>query len=385
MDSRALLRERFGPGADPVVARAPGRVNIIGEHTDYNGGYVLPFAIDRYTEVALRPREGRTARVYSAAFAAAVSFELDPDGFERSGRWEDYIKGIVRELFHHGELRHGFDAAIAGNVPVGAGLSSSASLEVAFALGLSRLYGIELAGLELVTLCQRAEQGFVGTDCGIMDQYVAFYGEEGAAILLDTSSLAHRCIPLSIPGTTFLVVDSGVRRALARSGYNDRRRERAEALAWLRKALGRELNTLSEVTPEELVEVKGDMPPVLWRRAMHVAEENRRVLRAATALERGDPRGLGALLFSSHASLRDLFEVSTPELDFLVEWAADHGALGARLIGGGFGGATLHLVPGEAVEAYVAELSWAYRRRTSAEPRIFTVRPGPGAGVGDRD
>ena len=131
--------------------------------------------------------------------------------------------------------------------------------------------------------------------------------------------------------------------------------------------------------------MKGDMPPALWRRAMHVAEENRRVLRAATALERGDSRELGTLLFSSHASLRDRFEVSTPELDFLVEWAADHGALGARLIGGGFGGATLHLVPGEAVEAYVAELSRAYRRRTGAEPRIFTVRPGPGAGVGDRD
>ena len=254
--------------------------------------------------------------------------------------------GILRELSAHTDFPHGFEAAIVGNVPLGAGLSSSASLEVALAVGLARLYGVEIDGLEVVRLCQRAESGFVGMPCGIMDQYVVYFAEPDRALLLDTRTLEHRSVPLELPGVAFLVIDSAVRRALSSSGYAERRRECEEATRWLTERFPeREITSLRDVDEGMLEAVSSKMPERLWRRAKHVVEENARVLVAASALENGDAETVGRLLSASHRSLRDLFEVSTPELDFLVDWGLAHGALGARLVGGGFGGVTLHLVP----------------------------------------
>ncbi len=380
LDARKLLWKVFGPGQDALVARAPGRVNLIGEHTDYNEGYVLPFAVNRYTEVALRPRRDMQVMVYTAAFAETFASRLPLGNPEPRGRWSDYIVGVLWEFEKLQALPHGFEAAIASNVPLGAGLSSSASLEVAFAAGLARLYGIEVGGTELVRLCQRAETGFVGMPCGIMDQYVVYFGEAGKALFLDTRALEHEPVPLDLPGIAFLVVESRVKRVLAASGYTARRRECEDAVRWLSRrfpAVG--VRSLRDVNRETLEKVRGEMPEILWNRALHVVEENARVLAAVKALKAKDVRKVGELLYSSHISLRDLFQVSIPELDFLVEWGMAHGALGARLVGGGFGGITLHLVPEEEVQDYAEALKEAYRRRFGREAEVMEVRPSPGA------
>ncbi len=379
LGSAGLLEEKLGPGPADLVSLAPGRVNLIGEHTDYNEGFVLPVAIDRYTEIALRRRRDMSVRIYSSAFDESFSVELPLRHPRPQGRWHDYLLGILLEFGKFLDFPHGFDAAIVSHVPLGAGLSSSASLEVAFAAGIARLFGIGMEGLELVELCQRAERDFVGVPCGIMDQYVAYFGRAGHALLLDTRAFRHRAVPLELPGLTFLVIDSGTRRTLAGSGYAARRRECGEAARWLAARFpDAGIRSLRDVSPEMLDRAKGEMPEVLWRRARHVVEENERVHEAAEALVRGDAEGFGRLLTASHTSLRDLFEVSTPQLDFLVEEGLALGALGARLVGGGFGGASLHLVGEAFAEEYVSRLGAAYRRRWGLALKSFEVRPGDG-------
>ena len=378
--SERLLREQFGPGAPPLLSRAPGRINLIGEHTDYNGGYVLPFAIDRVTEIAVRPRADRRIRIYADAFRAGVELELPMEGIAPAGSWQDYPIGILAELSHYKDLEFGFDGAISGDVPQGAGLSSSAALEVAAAIAFSRLYGVNLSGLELVRLCQRVENEFVGTRCGIMDQYVSYFGRTGAAILLNTHTMEHRYVPLHLSGVSLLAVDSRVNRSLGTSGYNARRQECEQALTLVRSAFPeRNIASLSDLTIGDLDRISAVLSPSIFARVRHVVSENARVLAAVEALEQDDYRRLGELLFASHASLRDLFEVSTPELDFLVDWGREHGALGARLVGGGFGGVVLHLVPDEIKQGYIDGIVAAYRARFRIDPEVIEVRPGPGA------
>lgn len=380
LGSAELLEGKLGSGPADLVSHAPGRVNLIGEHTDYNGGFVLPVAIDRYTEVAFRRRRDMFVWIYTAAFDEAFSIELPLRDPRPEGRWHDYPLGILWEFREFVDFPHGFDAAIVSDVPLGAGLSSSASLEVAFAVGIARLFGIEMEGLELVELCQRAERDFVGVPCGIMDQYVAYFGEAGHALLLDTRALRHRPTSIDLPGMTFLVIDSGIKHSLADSGYAARRRECEEATRWLAARFpDAGIRSLRDVSLEILDRVRGEMPEVLWKRARHVVEENERVLAAAEALRCGDARGFGRLLTASHASLRDFFEVSTPQLDFLVERGLSLGALGARLVGAGFGGASLHLVEAASAEGYISCLSAEYRRKWGLTLKSFEVRPGYGA------
>jgi galactokinase len=385
VDAARLLRRRFGGGASDVVSRAPGRVNLIGEHTDYNEGYVLPFAVDRYTEVALRRRRDMAVHVYTAVMDATFSTRLPVVDAQPRGDWSDYVVGVLRELAALAPLPFGVDAVIESDVPLGAGLSSSASLEVACAVGLARLYGLAIEDLDLVTLCQRAEADFVGMPCGIMDQYAAYFGEPGKVLLLDTRVLEHRAVPLDLKGLSLLIVDSKVRRALATSGYATRRRECEDAARWLAERFPEKgIRALRDVDQEMLAEVREEMPEILWRRASHVVDENARVLAMVEALESSDFRAVGDLLCASHVSLRDLFQVSVPELDSLVEWGLDNGALGARLVGGGFGGVTLHLVPEERTERYAREAKWAYQERFGIEAEAIEVRPGSGA-KRDRD
>ncbi len=374
------LEQFFGSGKPVIVARAPGRVNLIGEHTDYNQGLVLPFAIDRYTEVALRPRKDWQIRIFSESFKETVSLTLPLKHPQLQRHWSDYLIGILREFSKITELPYGFEASIVSTVPLRAGLSSSASLEVAFALGVSLLYKTNLAGLELVKLCQRAENEFVGMPCGIMDQYVAYFAQPRTALLLDTRALTHQLVPLHLEGFEFLVVDSMTRRSLSHSRYSERRKECEEATRWFSKHFPeRKISSLRDVDSELVEEVAREMPSQLWRRARHVVAENARVLLTVEALKKGKAQVVGALLLSSHESLRDLFEVSTPELDFLVEWGMSHGALGARLIGGGFGGVTLHLVPSELSRGYVEELQEAYLKKFGLKAEIVPVRPATGA------
>lgn len=380
MGSYRLLEDTFGSGDVPQITRAPGRINIIGEHTDYNDGYVLPFAIDRTVEIALRPRRDRRVRATSAAFQSVVEFALPITEASPTGDWCDYLIGILLELSRFVDYPYGFEVAITSTIPLGAGLSSSAALEIALALGLVRLYETPLNDLELIQLCHSAENAFVGAKCGIMDQYVSLLARDRCALFLNVGSLTHQHVHVGLTDVTFLVVDSSVRRVLANSGYNERRRECEEALRWLVENLpGRPLHSLSQVTRDALRCMKDRMPELLHRRAQHVVSENSRVKQATRALKEGQSATVGELLFTSHASLRDLYEVSTPELDFLVDWGRQHGAFGARLIGGGFGGATLHLVSSSESDAYSREILVAYEQQFEKQASVWEVQPSPGA------
>ena len=382
LESARVLQDRFGSGQPRVIARAPGRVNLIGEHTDYNEGYVLPFAIDRYTEVALRPRPDSQVLVYSATLGRVFSSELPLQNPRPSGDWSDYLVGILNELFQHRRPAFGFEAAIVGNVPLEAGLSSSASLEITIAVGLSQLYELELSGLEIVQLCRRAENEFVGVPCGIMDQYIVYFAESEYALLLDTRTMESRLVTLQLEEMDFLVVDSTVRRNLSRSGYTERRHECEQARHWFSQMFPEQkISSLRDINEATLYEVKSKIPDRLWRRARHVVEENARVLAMVETLKLGNALEAGRLLSASHNSLRDLFQVSTNELDFLVDFGLEHGALGARMVGGGFGGVTLHLVPAKLRKDYISGIRDAYRRRFGLRAEVIRVRPSPGASV----
>ena len=307
-----------------VSASAAGRVNLIGEHTDYNEGFVLPVATRERTTVRVSPRGDGLVRAGSRELGGPVEYRVGEE--ERTGEWVDYVAGVTWAL----GLRQGFDLAIESDLPPGAGLASSAALEIALGRALRDAFSLELGDDALVQIGRRAETGFVGAQTGVMDQVAAAFGSPDAALLLDCRSLARRMIPF---GLDLVVLDSGVRHAHAGGGYNERRAECEEAA----RLLG--VHALRDA------ERAGGLPEPLARRARHVIGENARVLAAAAALERGDDEALGRLLDESHRSQRDLFEVSVPEVDALVELAREEGALGARLTGGGFGGAVVALAP----------------------------------------
>lgn len=316
-------------------AQAPGRVNLLGEHTDYNQGLVLPMAIPYRTRVLARRAEG--LEVYAEAFGERkVRKSLEPEG-----SWLDYVTGCLWVLAEEGLSLPGLQAWISSEIPMGAGLSSSAALEIAVLRALRSLYGLPLDDRELAFLAQRAESEFVGVRCGIMDQMASALGEEGMALFLDTRDLTSRLLPLPA-GHRILIVDSGLPRRLAEAGYNERRRECEEAS----RRLG--VKSLRELSWEDLARIE-ELPPPLPRRVRHVLSENERVLKGIKALEQGDAQGFGALMVASHRSLKEDYEVSTPELDRLVDRLLAQGALGARLTGAGFGGSVIALVPEERV------------------------------------
>jgi len=376
----AVLIDRYGDGAQPVVTRAPGRVNIIGGHMDYNGGAVLPFAVDLRTNIALRGRSDSLVRAYSASLREEVECELPLRDPVSSRGWSDYLVGILAELSRYAPIGRGFDLVITSDLPIGAGISSSAALEVAMAIGLSELYRICITGRALVRLCHRAEVQFVGANCGVMDQYVCFFAEPHSALLIDARSFSHRVIPLLLGDHSFMLVDTGTPRSLIGSDFNERWLECRNALEWLRTTgkLNR-LEALADLPLVRLQRHKLQMPPHLFRRALHVVEEHQRVQRAVSALEKGDVSGLGQLLLASHASLRNLLEVSTDELDFLVRWGETHGALGARLVGAGFGGATLHLIPDANLEEFAQSIRSAYYREFAKQAHTILIQPSSGA------
>ncbi|NTU80310.1 MAG: galactokinase [Chloroflexales bacterium] len=380
MPEVSALRDAFTArfGITPrLIVRAPGRVNLIGEHTDYNEGFVLPIAIDRATFVAARARPDHTVRVYSANFAAEDSFDLAR--IERSAEqpWSNYVRGVVKGLLARDLPILGADLLIESDVPLGGGLSSSASLEVSVGYALQLLNNVDLLGEELALLAQGAENSFVGMQCGIMDQFMAALGRAGHALLLDCRDLSYTPIPIP-PDVRVVVCDSGVRHTLVGSAYNERRAACHEAVTLLKARLPR-IAALRDVTTEQLA-VNGDLlPPAVLPRARHVVSEIGRTLRAAEALERGDLRLFGALMYESHASLRDDYEVSVPEIDTLVELARGlPGCYGSRITGGGFGGSTVSLVSTGAVEAFADALGAQYQDRTGNQAKILICTPSEG-------
>jgi galactokinase len=356
--------DRFGDEPE-AVASAPGRVNLIGEHTDYNGGFVLPCAVGRRVAVAL----GRGGdELFSADFD-----EARPLTGEKDSSWADYPRGVAWALGEAGHEVDPFRAAFAGDVPLGSGLSSSAAIEACTALALDALLGLGMGRKELAVLCQRAENEFVGVNSGIMDQYASLLCEEGAALLIDCRSLEARGVPLDLRGAglSLLVCDTRVERGLADTGYNDRRRECESAARTLA------LDQLRDAEEEDLKKLSG----VELKRARHIVTENARVLEAVEALRAGDFEELGRLMYASHASMRDGFEISTPELDAFVELAADAGSTGARLTGAGFGGSAIALVSSDDADELARRVRETFARRGFEEPVFYEFLPAPGAEV----
>jgi galactokinase len=372
----ACFREMFG--ANPRIFRAPGRVNVIGEHTDYNDGFVMPAAIEFYTWVAAARREDRVLQAFSGHFDEKISLSLDALAGPPRRHWSDFIRGVAATLQHAGYNLAGADLVIHGEVPLGAGLSSSASLEVAVALALVSVSGIDVPRLDLAKLCQKAEHEYVGTRCGIMDQFIAVFGSAGYALMLDCRSLEYQLLP--VPRDFRLVVcNSMVRHELALGEYNRRRADCEEGVKLLQSHLPG-IRALRDVSVSDLEAWKRVLPAPVYRRCRHVVTENQRVLAAAKALQSGDADGFGHLMYRSHASLRDDYQVSCKELDLLVDLASSSpGVYGARMTGGGFGGCTVNLLKVEASESFKKHISQAYRDLTGIAPEIYVCEAAQGA------
>lgn len=365
-------------GQNIRLFRAPGRVNIIGEHTDYNDGFVLPAAIDRQIWLALKMRQDREVTVHSLDFSETSAFSLDAIERDAERPWSNYLRGVCLVLEEAGYRLPGAEVAFAGDIPIGSGLSSSAALEMATATAFLSLAGREVPREQLARLCQRAENEFVGTRCGIMDQFVSALGRTGHAILIDCRSLAHRSIPLP-EGVRLIVSDTGVRRGLVSSEYNTRRQQCEEAVALLREVIPN-LTSLRDLTLEQLEANARTLPEVIYRRARHVVTENDRVMKAIGSMERGDLPQLGHLLNLSHGSLRNDYEVSCAELDTMVAIArCQPGAYGSRMTGGGFGGCTVSLVAEEHAPAFVGGVAPAYKDETGLEAQIHICSVADGA------
>ena len=382
LDRERWTRYRRRFGSEPKVwARAPGRVNLIGEHTDYNDGFVLPVAIDRYVQVLAGARDDGRLVAFSENYGAEVEVALDRLAFSREHPWVNYVQGVAHELLAADVALRGAHLYVWGDVPVGAGLSSSAALEVAVALALLRVSEASLPERKVVQLCQRAENAFVGVQCGIMDPFVSCYGRSNQAIFLDCRTLDFEYVPVP-PEVTLLVCDTRVRRELAASEYNVRRQQCQAACAALAAVLPG-IRALRDVAVADFEAHQSRLDPLLRKRARHVVSENQRVREAVTALRRGDLAELGKLLQASHASLRDDYEVSCPELDAVVEICADRPEVyGARLTGAGFGGSALCLVEGSAAARTRARLVEAFRSRFGQAPGVYECAVGDGAQVG---
>jgi galactokinase len=368
------------------VARAPGRVNLIGEHTDYNEGFVLPAGIDREMLIAADTKSAEnTIELYSLEYNESYSFSVEQIKLTEEHYWSNYVKGVVDVLQKQtGHLLGGFRAILSGTVPQGAGLSSSAALEVATGTLLNRLANLSLDGREIALLAQKAENDFVGLKCGIMDQFVSALAQPDAAILIDCRDLSYKTIPLHLAeqSVSLVITHTGVRRGLAASKYNERRAECEEGLQILKAKTGNDLRSLRDVDDALLHEHIHHLPDTIARRVRHVVSENDRVLDAANLLSKGELKRFGHLMVASHNSLRDDYEVSCVELDKLVELSLKaKGCLGARMTGAGFGGCTVALFEQDGVADFMEAVLPEYERQTQRTPNAYVCAAAAGAGL----
>lgn len=375
------VTERFRTvhGGSALVFRAPGRVNLIGEHTDYNDGFVMPAAIGFSTWAVIGSRDDRRLKAYSEQFGETV--ELDVDHLEGPPRkhWSDYIRGVAALLKSAGYPVKGANLLIDSEVPMGAGLSSSAAIEVSTALALAAISGVNIPPHEVAVLCQRAENEYSGARCGLMDQFIACFGKANHALMLDCRSLDYHHLPL--PQSVRLVIcNTMVRHELSGGEYNDRRTSCERAVGSMRHFLPG-IRALRDATLNDLEQHRDALGEVDYRRCRHVVTEDERVLLAADALKTGDMVAFGKLMYESHASLRDDYEVSCDELNLLVEIASGiEGVYGARMTGGGFGGCTVNLVANEEVARFKIEIAREYAARTGTTPPIYVCSAAAGAG-----
>ncbi|MDH7481304.1 MAG: galactokinase [Armatimonadota bacterium] len=378
------LKEKFEEvfaGPPKVIVRAPGRVNLIGEHTDYNDGYVLPIAIDREILIAASKSSDSMFHLYSDNFDRIAVFSLDNIQKDPENKWSNYPRGVAWMLQKRRKHIEPTNMVIHGDVPLGAGLSSSAAFEVASAMAFQALYGFEMTGEEMALLCQAAENKFVGVNCGIMDQFISRLGSKDHALFIDCRTLESSPVPLPSEEVKVIVADTTRKRGLVDSEYNVRRAQCEEAVSILRRYLPH-IRALRDVTVSDFRRYGHHLPPTVRRRAEHVITENERVLKSTEALRHGKLSIFGRLMNQSHESLRDLYEVSCRELDALVEaaWKIP-GVYGSRMTGAGFGGCTVSLVANEAVDEFLERVPQDYKARIGITPHVYVCSPSDGAAV----
>ncbi|GAA3405216.1 galactokinase [Paenibacillus hodogayensis] len=382
---RARFAERFGSDEGVRCFFAPGRVNLIGEHTDYNGGYVFPAALTFGTYALIKPRTDGVYRFRSSQFAAEADVNVSDVRHLPEHDWANYPKGVLSELLRleeggYADRLRGADILYDGNVPNGAGLSSSASIELVTALAFAETAGLSLPMLTLVQLSQRAENRFVGVNCGIMDQFAVGMGKRAHAVMLKCDTLDYQYVPFRIDGCKLIITNTNKRRGLADSKYNERRQQCEDGLKWIREKLP-ELGSLGELTAERWEQVRHAIPdPLIANRVEHVVAEDDRVLKARVYLEQGELEAFGLLMNASHESLRDLYEVTGFELDTLYEEArAVEGCIGTRMTGAGFGGCNVSIVRDEAVERFQRSVADNYTAKTGLVPSFYVCDIGDGA------
>ncbi len=370
----------------PLHVRSPGRVNLLGEHVDYNQGVVLPAAIDRQVDLFAWPSDERRIEISALDLGETVKIaftDLDQKNDHQQNplpTWAFYPAGVAWAAQQHDLRLHGFKAAFRSNIPIAAGLSSSAAVEVAFAILCDSLGGWALPRLDLVRLCQQAENEYVGVHSGLMDQFACAFGVPDSVLRFDTRSLDCRVLPLP-PGVELVIADTGLRRALANSAYNDRREDCAQAVAELKRAIPG-LQSLRDLSLVDFYRLQNTLPERSALRARHVVEEMARVETATDCLLNDDAAGLGELMVAGHASLRDLYQVSLPEIDALVEIASGlPGCYGARLTGAGFGGCTVNLVQTRRVDGFIAALQNDYHAKTGRKAQVFACKASAGASI----
>jgi galactokinase len=385
MELTAIFEEQFGR-APAVLARSPGRVNLLGEHVDYNDGPVLPAAIDRAVSLAAAPSSDGLVHLHALDLGKKTTFSLDSSRNKRAANgeklahWALYPAGVAWALGEAGLAVSGIEAVYTSDVPIGAGLSSSAAVEVAFASVWQALGGWKIESMELARLCQKAENQYLGVASGLMDQFACVHGVADHALYFDTRSFEWNPYPLP-EGTRLVIADSGIRRSLSTSAYNERRSACEEAVARL-KEYKPGLQSLRDISPPEFAAYSAFLPEVISRRAEHVVKEIHRVETAVVALKKKETKAFGAMMFAGHASLRDLYEVSTPELDALVEIARKlPGCYGSRLTGAGFGGCTVNLVQEEFAPAFINDLREGFRDRMKRAAQVYLCKASEGARV----
>lgn len=362
---------------EPRVFQAPGRVNLIGEHTDYNDGYVFPVAMENRTTAAMHKREDRMLEIRSENMNETIIIDLD-DNSQKRDHWSDYVAGVAAVMESAGYALSGADIYLESDVPVGSGLSSSAALEVSSGFGLAAINSCEIDKVKLAKLCQRAENEFVGLKCGIMDQFIACQGQHNQALLLDCRSLDFEMIELPMRNARFVICNTMAKHELGASEYNKRRAECEEAVRLLRQELP-EIKSLRDVSVTQFTEYAEILPPIVRKRARHVITEIQRVLDAVAALKHNDLTRFGELMNASHDSLQHDYEVSCAELDTMVEIARSiDGVLGARMTGGGFGGCTVNLVADSNVDKFRATIKERYEHEFNLKPEIYASSPSEG-------
>jgi len=361
---------------------APGRVNLIGEHTDYNEGFVLPIAIEKKIIMLGQLRNDRLVQVFDLGYKVKIKFSLDALTPLKKDTWANYLMGVMDEIQKEGYPLQGANLIFISNIPKGAGLSSSAALEVVTALTMAKLNLLEIKPVEMALLCRRAENNFVGVSCGIMDQYVSCLGQKNYTLFIDCRSNDYEPVPFKDPNYQVLICNSKIQRGLANSEYNRRREECKIATEFFKHKLNREIRALRDITIDEYKKYQAQLPEIIARRARHVISENHRVQAGVQALRMGNYSAFGQLMIESHRSLKDDYEVSCAELDLLVDLALkQEGVLGARMTGAGFGGCTVNLLRRDYVNTFKKNIKNEYKKITGINPDIYLTSPAEGAKV----